>query len=217
MQLYETDVQAAHGLQTPYSASQVAYSTLSESHLLTHRCYPGLSGIVKSSKGQAPVIFVDKLPDSEMFYARLIPVERLNHDATAQPVVEAGWLVHVQHHFEAWHFLAQQVDASAIADCPLVIFIEWKPGALQAALTEHDELFIHSDLGAEDLLIGSDFEKESLSRYYLSAGLSSLANVHLASGVIESILKAPLKKLGLTSKSAVRACAYPLVWTTRDD
>jgi hypothetical protein len=217
MQLHETDVQASHGLQTPYSASQVAYSTLSESQLLTHRCYPGLSGIVKSSKGQVPVVFVDKLPDCEMLYARLIPVERLNHDAIAQPTAEAGWLVHVQHHFEAWHFLASHLDASALTDCPWVIFIEWKSGALQAALTEHDDLFINSDLGAEDLLIGSDFERESLSRYYLSAGLSSLANVHRASGAIERLLKAPLKKMGLTSASAIQACAYPLVWTTRDD
>lgn len=217
MQLHETDVQAAHGLKTPYSASQVAYSTLSESQLLTHRCYPGLSGIVKTSQGQVPVVFVDKLPDSEMLYARLIPVDRANQDATAESAIEAGWLVHVQHHFEAWHFLAQQVDASAITACPLVIFIEWKPGALQAALTEHDELFINSDLGTDDLMIGSDFEKESLSRYYLSAGLSSLANVHLASGAVERLLKTPLKKLGLTSTSAVRACAYPLIWTTRDD
>lgn len=217
MQISEIDIQASLGILVPYSASELACSPLSENEVLTHRCYPGLSGLVRSQQGLVPVIFVDKLPSTEMLYGRQVPTSRMVPDEEGAMRLTAATLIHVQHHFEAWHFITHQEDASQAEACHAAVFLEWKPGALQAAISEHDAMFLKADIPVDEMLVGSEFERESMSRYYLSAGLSSLANIHQASGVVDSLLNRPLQHRPLKLKSVSRGVAIPVVWTQRND
>jgi len=217
MQISEIDIQASQGILLPYSASEIASSPLSESEVLTHRCYPGLSGLVSSKQGLVPVIFVDKLPTANMLYGRLVDTSRLTPNAQGSMTRLAGTLVHVQHHFEAWHFLSHLEGAQQASATAMAIFLEWKPGSLQTALAEHDAMFLKADLPDDLMLVGSDFEKESLSRYYLSTGLSSFANIHLASGVVDALMSTPLTRKTLRSPSVASGIALPGTWTPQHD
>lgn len=217
MQISEIDIQASQGLVLPYSASEIASSPLSESEVLTHRCYPGLSGLVSSKQGLVPVIFVDKLPTANMVYGRLVDTSRLTPNEQGSMTHLAGTLVHVQHHFEAWHFLSHLENAKQASTSPIVVFLEWKPGSLQAAISEHDAMFLKADLPDEVMLVGSDFEKESLSRYYLGTGRSSFANIHLVSGVVDALMNTPLARKTLRSPSVASGIALPVTWTPQHD
>ncbi|WP_410951549.1 hypothetical protein [Pseudomonas sp. S1(2024)] len=217
MQISEIDIQASQGLVLPYSASEIASSPLSESEVLTHRCHPGLSGLVSSKQGLVPVIFVDKLPTTHMLYGRLIDTDRLAPDERGNMIHLAGTLIHVQHHFEAWHFLSHLENARQASTTAMAVFLEWKPGSLQAAIAEHDAMFLKADLPGDEMLVGSDFEKESLARYYLSTGLSSFANIHLASGVVDALMNSPLTRKNLRSPSVVSGIAVPVTWTRPHD
>jgi hypothetical protein len=217
MQVSETDIQAHQGILKPYSASEIASSPLSENEILTHRCYPGLSGVVSSAVGRVAVFFVDKLPVCEMVYGRATATVRQTPDEFGEMVQVGATLVHVQNHYEGWHFLSHDQDASEVSVTSVVVFLEWKPGSLNAALKEHDEMFLRADLSEADLLVGSDFEKESLSRFYLSTGMSSFANSHQASGVIDKLLASPFKSTIIRSASAGRGIAIPTAWTEAHD
>jgi hypothetical protein len=163
------------------------------------------------------VIFADKLPVSEMLYGRLIETTRLAPDEQGDMTGLAATLVHIQNHFEAWHFVSHLQGAQGASATPMVVFLEWKPGSLQAAIAEHDSMFLKIDLPGDEMLVGSDFEKESLSRYYLSTGLSSMANIHLVSGVVDRLMDTPLKSMSTGSESVRRGIAIPVTWTNHHD
>lgn len=199
----QIDVQAATGLGSAISSSGDVHSPLSESSIWMSQCYPGLSGIVHIKGRDVVVLFVDEIVPASALIVSILPPKSID------PEKPGTWFVHVQSPLYGWQFSCLRDNPPQLGDDPLVIFIKWVPGMLGEALRLHDDLYIAKKYADGELIVGSDYEKESMSRYHLATGMSSIAHALAGKGVIKALSKTPgvEKLLGLPFAEA--GIAYP--------
>jgi len=199
----QIDVQAAMGLGSAISSSGDVHSPLSESSIWMSQCYPGLSGIVRVGDRDAVVVFVDEIVPISALIVSFLPPKSLD------PENPDSWTVHVQSPLYGWQFSCLRTEPPKLGDEPLVIFIKWVPGSLGKAIQAHDDLYIAKKYREDELTVGSDYEKESLSRFHLSIGLSSIAHAVAGKGVIKALSKAPSVTKSLNLPFAELGVAHP--------
>lgn len=197
---------ALMGLQTPFISADPLYSPLSETSLMTHRVFPGLSGFVPCSEMAIAGLFVDELPHDDSLKGMLM----LTHRTDAEGEDQECWLVQIQSRTNAWQFMT--VDETLSLPDPYAVLFQWKPGALEEGYAMHDDMIAGLATTDDFWLIGSDLEKEAYSRFVLSTGLSSLAHPYQANGWMDAALNHPGKTLHPTNGPSLAMRAYPIDW-----
>lgn len=201
----DIDQQAKNGLQSAFSSSGEVYSPYTEAGIWMSQCYPGLSGIVRLKHQDVIVIFVDEFVPSSALAVHLTAPDTID---TIEP---KPWVVHVQNQLYGWQFPCSLNEAPSFNETPLVAFIKWKPGSLRHAIDAHDEMYIRKPYQEDELLVGSDYEKESISRLHLATGVSSISHVLARQGVITALSKRMGLELALTLPYAAAGIALPAV------
>lgn len=206
MIIKDTHFMALTGLQSPFIAADPLYSPISESSLMTHRVYPGLSGFVPCGEMSVAGLFVDQLPDDESLRGMVMLTNRTNADGEEQEC----WLVQIQSRTNAWQFMT--IDESLTQPDAFAVLFHWKPGALEEGYAMHDDM-IAGLTNAEDFwLVGSDLEKQAYSRFVLSTGLSSLAHPYQASGWMDRAITDTGATLIPSNGPCTALRAYPIEW-----
>lgn len=199
----QIDVQAAMGLGSAFVTSGDVHSPLSESSIWLSQCYPGLSGIVRLKGRDVAVVFVDEIVPVSALIVSVLPPKSLNPDNPGK------WTVNVQSQMYGWQFSCLRDERPLLGEAPLVIFIKWIPNALGKALQAHDDLYIAKKYADDELLVGSDYEKESLSRYHLATGLSSIAHALAGNGILKMLSQTPGAAKALSLPFAEVGIAHP--------
>lgn len=202
----DTDYMMLMGLPTPFVSADPLYSPISETSIITHRVFPGLSGFVPCTDVMAAGLFVDHLPHDESLKGMVMLTNRKGADGEDQEC----WLIQIQSRTNAWQFMT--VDETLSQPDPFVVLFQWKPGALKEGFAMHDDMI--AGLGVDDdfWLVGSDFEKEAYSRFVLSTGLSSFAHPYQANGWMDAALNHPGKTLHPKNGPSLAMRAYPIEW-----
>jgi len=199
----QIDVQASMGLGSAISSSGEVHSPLSDSSIWMSQCFPGLSGIVRVKKRDVVVLIVDEIIPVSTLIVSVLPPKSLD------PEPPGLWTVHVQSPLYGWQFSCMLDKAPDFGENPKIIFIKWVPGSLSAAVQCHDDLYIAKTYQDDELMVGSDFEKESMSRYHLAIGQSSIAHALTGKGVIKGLIGAPGLQTPLDLPFATMGIALP--------
>lgn len=206
MILQDTQFMALTGLQSPFTAADPLYSPISESSIMTHRIFPGLSGFVPCGDLSVAGIFVDQLPDDETLKGMVMLTSRKD----AQGESQECWLVQIQSRTNAWQFMT--IDEGLAQPDAYVVLFHWKPGSLEEGYAMHDDMI--SGLANPDdfWLVGSDLEKQAYSRFVLSTGLSSFAHPYQASGWMDKAIAHVGVTLKPSNGPSTALRAYPIDW-----
>lgn len=203
--LDDKQILSASGLHTPYVASDPMLSGITGMSVMTHRLYNGMAGAHKINDQFVCALFVDQLPVDP------------NVNGLLSSGSDVGVLTHVQSGFQAWQFdLSLQMNELHGQLAKVVVFIEWKPHSLEAALLFHDKL-ISRTMPAETWLIGSDYEKQSYARFMLDAGLSSLALPYFTYGKVAESVKQMNKPMVLPEGPGSAMVCTEIDWFTTED
>jgi hypothetical protein len=202
----DKELMVRQGLLSPFSASDALYSPISEESIMTHRVFPGLSGIVPCGSESVAGLITDKLPQCDQLFGALMLTKRADASGEAREC----WLVQIQSKICAWQFMTADETLAELAG--EAVLFEWNPGALEAGYTMHDDMI--SRLAPSDYpwLIGSRLEKEALSRYLLSSGASSIAHALQGADLMSSALQANGTVLDLKEGPCLRMRSYPITW-----
>ncbi len=206
----DLEVMASHGLHSPFIASDSLYSPISDSPLMTHRIYPGLSSMVAGMDGSVACLFVDELPEANALKGVVFLTSR-----EIEGEEQECWLIQLETNRVAWQFMT--VDSQLGKPAGQVVLIQWRPGSLQQALDMHDAMIASMGESPSLWLIGSDLEKEAYSRFVLSSGLSSLAHPFAASGAIDHVIKNMGKTIRMEAGPCISMKAYEVEWFQVDN
>lgn len=199
---------AAKGLQSPFIAADPLYSPIAGAPIMTHRIFPGMSGIVPVGQENVVVIFVDKLPPDDVLSGTLRLTTRLNGEGEAQE----HWIIQAEAVSNAWQFMT--FDETLTTPAQKIVLFQWKPGALEEALKLHDTMIASLGRSGESWIIGSELEIEAHSRYILGAGFSSLAHPLAGAGLVAKALENMGKEITLQSGPCLAMKALPIRWFT---
>lgn len=196
----------AKGLQSPFIAADALYSPIAGAPIMTHRIFPGLSGVVPIGAEKVVVIFVDKLPDDVSLNGTLRLTTRLNADGEPQE----HWIIQAEAVSNAWQFMT--IDDELKVPAEKIVLCQWKPGALQEALELHDTMIASLGRSGEAWLIGSKLEIEAHSRYILGAGFSSIAHPLAGAGLLTKALENMGQVVTMQSGPCIAMKALPIRW-----
>lgn len=190
MVFVDIDFQLTQGFSSAFRAQGPSYSPLSQSDVWLAESHPGLSGVVRHKKHRTIVIFVDELSVGDVLIYHLGQgAQRDDKPATK--------IVHVQDAVRAWQFAQVVEEELSLDEIARVFFVKWRPGALRAAIEAHDACYRALPNDRALSLTGSDFEKESVSRFHLATGISSIAHTLLANGALSAIASGQGKAVAL--------------------
>lgn len=196
----------AKGLQSPFIAADPLYSPIAGAPIMTHRIFPGLSGVVPIGTEKVVVIFVDTLPDDVKLSGTLRLTTRLNADGEPQE----HWIIQAEAVSNAWQFMT--IDDELKVPAEKIVLCQWKPGALEEALKLHDTMIASLGRSGEAWLIGSKLEIEAHSRYILGAGFSSIAHPLAGAGLVAKALENMGHEITLNSGPCLAMKALPIRW-----
>lgn len=197
---------AADGLVSPFSASDSLYSPVSARQVMTFRSFPGLSSMVPTVYGPTPCVFVEKLPEINRLQGFLQLTQRGGVDGEPQEC----WLALIEAHGFAWQFMT--VDENFPTPSSYAVLLEWKPKSLGEALKMHDEMIAQMGDSSQMWIIGSDLEKEAVSRFVLSSGSSSLAHPFSACGAVDNAIENIGQPISMKEGPCLRLKAYEIDW-----
>ena len=202
----DRNLMVARGLPTPFIAADPLYSPIAGAPIMTHRIFPGLSGIVPVGGDKVVVIFVDMLPPDTHLSGSLRLTTRLNGDGEPQE----HWIIQSEGVSNAWQFMT--IDDELKVPAEKIVLFQWKPGALQQALKLHDVMIESLGRSGEAWLIGSKLEIEAHSRYILGAGFSSIAHPLAGAGLVDKALENIGHEISLNDGPCLAMKALPINW-----
>lgn len=198
----DTLLMAADGLISAYSASGPMHSPITGLTVMTHRLFPGLGSLVKTGTSSVVMMYVNKLQKADQVRGVIFPINRGSEKGE-------HFLVHVESGFNAWQFIIPAESVSDLDDH--IIFCEWIAGSLNHAVALHDKVI--SELwNEEDMLIGSNIEKQALSRFSLASGVTSIFHPFATMGYLKEAIRLKGKALEVEMGGCRKMQARSIEW-----
>lgn len=203
----DTLLMAEAGLRSPYTTSAPSISPISGHAVMTNRVFPGLGTFLTFENQSQAIFYADSIENVDSVQGVLYPTTRASTDNDEEEI--DYWLVQIESGYKAWQYMAPVDSVSLLSDT--ITLCEWAPGRLEDALALHNETL--SELwDDEDLLVGSDLERKTMSQFSLASGATSLFHPLMIMGLLDQAKKAKGQPIFVGVGACVKMRSLPISW-----